>query len=583
MLKQSLTLFFICCFWLFQNNVLAQKKSVKKSIITHIVEPQQTIFSIANQYNISTDVLKETNGLKSNSIKVGQALKVPITNDAKTLAKLPQDTSKYIYHKVLKNQNLLSISKSFGVSVSSILKLNPQLKTSKLEGLRIIIAEKKSKKRNQTVQINDTLIYTPTQTESVYELSKRLRVSLFTLLKLNPNLSTYAYKNAAIKFITNTSYVDEDSIAQKTILDSVLNFKPKKSNYKVGLFLPFNTSIADTLSVDYLVQSETPFPYETTAAIDFYAGIKESLLSLSSTESTIDLQLYDAADSTSINNILNLTEIKILDVIIGPFNYKDFRMVSAKAKELKIPIISPTTISNKIISDNNLVSKVTPSHQIYIEGLANYFKNTLKPNSTVFILNLINQKDMLFAQTFSNAIQTPTLIVKQVGSFSVLKNMLSESTTNVVALFTSNNVLLQDYLTQLATATNNQQVIAVGFNNIINNDNIDLEYLNKLQYHYASNLYLNEHAHQTNTLQKAYQTQFNTIPTDNYYLGYDIGHFYFNNLILQGPSFFNALHKYKDTGLITNFDFLSINPSTGYENMKFHVFKYQNHSIIKIQ
>jgi LysM repeat protein len=57
-------------------DVLEETPSEATTASTHTVQPGDTLYSIALRYNVTIDEIKEMNGLSSNTIKVGQELKV---------------------------------------------------------------------------------------------------------------------------------------------------------------------------------------------------------------------------------------------------------------------------------------------------------------------------------------------------------------------------------------------------------------------------------------------------------------------------------------------------------------------------
>ena len=78
---------------------------------SYIVKSGDTLYSIAKQYNISVSDLKQINGLTSDILSIGQVLKIP-------------STSENIVYTVKKGDTLYSIAKEFGTTVNAITNLN---------------------------------------------------------------------------------------------------------------------------------------------------------------------------------------------------------------------------------------------------------------------------------------------------------------------------------------------------------------------------------------------------------------------------------------------------------------------------
>ena len=83
----------------------------------YIVKKGDTLYSIAKNYNLAVDELKNINNLTSNVLSVGQVLNIPKLN---TL----NNNYSYNTYIVVRGDNLWSIAKKFNVSINDIRKIN---------------------------------------------------------------------------------------------------------------------------------------------------------------------------------------------------------------------------------------------------------------------------------------------------------------------------------------------------------------------------------------------------------------------------------------------------------------------------
>ncbi|HEX8546555.1 MAG TPA: LysM peptidoglycan-binding domain-containing protein [Cytophagaceae bacterium] len=83
----------------------------------YIVEPLNTLYSISKQFGMTPEELKSMNAIKSNSIHIGQRLKVKKGADGATAT----TTSKYI---VKEGDTMFSIAKKFGLTLEELKTLN---------------------------------------------------------------------------------------------------------------------------------------------------------------------------------------------------------------------------------------------------------------------------------------------------------------------------------------------------------------------------------------------------------------------------------------------------------------------------
>ncbi len=82
--------------------------------ISYTVKKGDSLYSIANKYNISVSSIVSANNLKSNNLRIGEILKIPIVSSGST-------TMKYI---VKKGDSLYSIARKYNTTVDNLKKKN---------------------------------------------------------------------------------------------------------------------------------------------------------------------------------------------------------------------------------------------------------------------------------------------------------------------------------------------------------------------------------------------------------------------------------------------------------------------------
>ncbi|NMS24980.1 LysM peptidoglycan-binding domain-containing protein, partial [Vibrio parahaemolyticus] len=88
--------------------------TVKTETITHKVKSGEFLGKIANHYKVKVSDIRRENNLKSDTLWVGQKLKITVAVKDKPIRK----------HKVSRGEFLGKIASKYGVSVSSIRKAN---------------------------------------------------------------------------------------------------------------------------------------------------------------------------------------------------------------------------------------------------------------------------------------------------------------------------------------------------------------------------------------------------------------------------------------------------------------------------
>ena len=122
----------------------------------HIVQKGDTLYAIANKYNTDVNTLKELNNLNNNILYIGQQLLVPSNNDA---SDEELESNKYTTYTVQKGDSLWAISQTFDITIDELIKLN-NLSTNTIqigEKLKVPNIINETPINTYTVQKGDTL------------------------------------------------------------------------------------------------------------------------------------------------------------------------------------------------------------------------------------------------------------------------------------------------------------------------------------------------------------------------------------------------------------------------------------------
>jgi len=550
---KTLTYFFLFSFFLQVNVVFAQNKSSNiqvqdnRKFYIHKIEKGQSVYAISKLYNVSVEDLYNFNPELKTGAKAGQEIRVPfatMTAEKTSSLSAQNDTSRYITHKLIKGETIYSICRKYNISERQLANYNPSIAQGLKEGQIIVVGEKAKPKAP---------------------------VKSGAQSKASPS-------------------------PKNTMIDSSL-FRPvskaRKESYTVALALPFKLAQTLELDLNAILKANAVYPKIPALATDFYLGFKCAMDSLSSSNFSVSLQLYDIddKDSSGIAQFIKELKTKEPDFIFGPLYPNGFKAIANKAKELHIPIVSPITKQNKILFNNIYISKTNPSQFTLLEGLADYCVDSLMKEKCNVMLVTTGEKDKKdgnyvsafrkhFVERIKGIEQLSKDSLRVVKGIEGVKKAYVPDVKNIIINLSENQVLISDFITQLALFKKDKNIVLCGWESNSSNDNIDQEYLNDLNYTFPFQFNLME-SEDPETLVKKYLAAQGTVPDDYFFMGFEVAYYYLKNLKEMGPEFIHKLDQYPVDMTHMRFKFSRPDISTGFDNRGHYIYKYHNYKLYK--
>ena len=160
----------------------------------YIVKKGDSLWSIANKYGITVKELKEINKLTSNTLKVGQTLKLTKNNEM-----IPED---YLVYKVKKGDSLWDIAKEYNTTVDTLKKIN-NLSNGKLTVNQQLFIPKND---NSSVKNTGEINYVVQKGDNLWTIANKYDTTISNIKKLN-NLKTNTLQiGQVLKIPGSTNY-----------------------------------------------------------------------------------------------------------------------------------------------------------------------------------------------------------------------------------------------------------------------------------------------------------------------------------------------------------------------------------------
>lgn len=188
----------------------------------YTVKAGDTLWTIAKNNNISVDELKKLNNLTSNSLTIGQTLKVSAGSQTEPPTTTPPVETGDIYYTVKSGDNLYKIANQFNTTVNDIKALNNLSSNLLSIGQKLLISKASSQPTETT--------YTVKSGDTLYGIANKYGLTVDELKKLN-NLST-----------------NNLSIGQKLLIKNNGSTAPTEYTVKSGdslyrIAIQFNTTV----------------------------------------------------------------------------------------------------------------------------------------------------------------------------------------------------------------------------------------------------------------------------------------------------------------------------------------------------
>lgn len=265
----------------------------------YTVQKGDTLYGISKQFGISVDAIKNVNNLTSNSISVGQVLKIPTT----------QQTTTYT---VKSGDSLYKIASLYNTTVDELMKLNNLTTTLLSIGQKLQVPTEGDSQTEESY-----ITYMVKSKDSLYQIAKKYNVSVETIKQVNNLTSNLLSIGQILKIPTENIPTDYKEYEVKSG-DSLYSIS-KLYNTTVDAIMNANNLQSTILSVGQILKipiaSEEEYPATTKEC--YGEGYIEPQYETYTVKKGDNL--YDIARryNTTVINLMDLNNLTSTNLDIG--------------------------------------------------------------------------------------------------------------------------------------------------------------------------------------------------------------------------------------------------------------------------
>ena len=546
----------------------------------YAVQPKETRWSIAHKYGISVDSLVVLNPeLGTDSDYLAIGQELKLPRPKGDSLK-NQEIDLFTSYTVPSKQTLYSLGKEYGIPSDSILKLNPEVVQQ--GGLKEGMVLRLPKKKDTSGEVNteNFIFYEVKPKQNIFRLTQNLNISREELFSLNPALENGLKAGMVLKLPKSKSEGLE--VKNALVLDK-LNLQDSvdiENRLKVVFMLPFRL---DRINLNDRKKTESQIKTRRDLALSlgFYSGAMVALDSIKQLGVSVDVKTFATQlNQTKVKEILFRENLNGTSAIIGPISTSALDEVAVRASSQNIPVVSPTA-SKSTLGHNNVFYSV-PKVEVLRNKMLNYLDKIYGDQNVIIVADSTHNAAHDSILSKFPAAQIAKVIDNKSLHLDEFLIQLSETKENWVFLETNQTNMVSSVSSILNSAITEEikvRMFTTSFNNAFEDEAVSKTHLSNLKFSYPSFYREGEN----DSFVKAYRKRFRGVQPDRYATrGFDLTF----DILLKLAYKNNLFETSRIVGVTeysgNNFDYYKA-WSSGYHNQAGYIMEYDSLQIKQVQ
>lgn len=547
---------------------------------TYTVLPKETRWSIAHKYGITVDSLLLLNpDLDKNSNYLAAGQELKLPRPKGDSLK-EQKVELFNSYTVPPKKTLYSLGKEYGIPSDSIVKLNPEI--MKEGGLKEGMVIRLPKKRDVSGIVNteNYIFYEVKPKQNIFRITQNLKISREELFRLNPDLENGLKAGMVLKLPKEKAQGLE--VKNALVLDKVnlIDSIDVMNRPKLVFMLPFRL---DRVNLNDKEKAENLIKNRRDLALSlgFYTGAMVALDSIKKLGVSVDVKTYDTElNQAKVKEILFRENLLGVNAIIGPVVPGALNEVAVQAAAKNIPVIAPIS-SESDLSHGNVFFSV-PRDAVLRQKMLAYMENIHKDENVIIVADSTHQvaHDSILSK-FPSA-QIAKVIDNKSLHLDEFLVKLSEEKENWVFLETDQPNMVSSVSSILNSAITEKikvRMFTTSYNSAFEDDAISMTHLSNIRFTYPS--FYRETGNDAFT--KAYEKRYNGLKPDRYAVrGFDVTF----DVLLKLAHKNNLFETSRIIGLTeytgNSFDYVN-DWTSGYFNRACYIMQYEDLQIKEVK
>ena len=358
-----------------------------------------------------------------------------------------------------------------------------------------------------------------------------------------------------------------------------------KNGYELALVLPFYTTQF----------TEGSNPAKSQFALDFYAGVKMALDSLSTQSLNLKVTVMDSRND--FNRILARYEVNHADVLLGPVEKDYIPAAMDFANRMQKIVVSPYFPMGDVEGGNPFFVQVKPSLKTHCDNLVRHLRARYKTEQVILVgrktegetsrFKLFQDANSVFNQSQYGG-RFDEWAIEDETNISI-EPYIHTSGQTVFIIPSWNEAFVGNFLRKLSASSRRGNVIVYGMPQWMDFNSSITSLFQSLGVRVSSSTFIEGNNENVRYFRAKFFNKFQKMPNSDSFLGYDCMLYVGKMLQRYGTAFPQYLQNEPESVLHTRFNFAPLyrtivndndpqNNISKFENQYVNILKYENGS-----